>query len=332
MGRTAAQYGYLNEDVLIAGVYDTIVYEDPLFEFLNIKEVTGKSQLYNMEVTLPSIGKISGPHEDIPESTGTVEERTLYIKRYIGDSDTDEFERDTNPVQDPRVENIAKKAKGMAHEVHNDLIFGQTAVTTSTSQFKGLLRILGEMESSSTTDLDAGNNDMVMAAHATGVVLTLDLLDELIDMIKPGKADMLMMARAIKRKVKSLSRAAGTGLQYMPDLSNYGHRIDAYDLIPLMISDYIPNNVQDGSGSVLAIASYDPTVTRASGYDNTFILAMKNGDGGCTLTQSGAMRHVSLGIVQNRDAVRDRFKWYLGAACYNKYSLAGMINVTSGAL
>ncbi len=332
MGRTAAQYGYLNEDVLIAGVYDTIVYEDPLFEFLNIKEVTGKSQLYDMEVTLPTVGKISGPHEDIPESTGTVEQRTLYIKRYIGDADTDEFERSTNPVQDPRVENIAKKAKGMAHEVHNDLIFGQTSVSSSTSQFKGFLRILAEMESSSATDLDSVNNDMVMSAHDTSTNLTLDLLDELIDYIKPGKADMLLMARAMKRKVKSLSRAAGTGLQYMPDLSNYGHRIDAYDLIPLMISDYIPVNVQNGSSGVLTIASYNSSTTRAASYDNSIILAMKNGDGGCTLAQSGPMQHKDIGTVQNRDAVRDRFKWYLGAACYNKYSLAGMIDVSHKAL
>lgn len=331
MGKTAAQYAYLNEDMLLRGVFETIVSEDPLFEFLNIKAVTGKSVMYDMEVTLPGIGKISGPHEDIPESTGTVEQRTLYIKRYIGDADTDKFEMATNWIQDPRVQTIADKSKAMSREVHQDLITGQTATNSTTSAFKGLLRILAEMESSSTTDLDAGNNDMVMVANATSTTLTLDLLDELVDMVKPGRADMLLLNRPMKRKVKSLARAAGTGLQYMPDLSNFGHRIDTYDLIPLMVSDYIANNYPDGSGSVLTIANYNPSTTRADTVDNSIILAMKNGDGNCTLMENGSMTHEDIGTLEKQDAYRDRFKWYLGAACFNKYSLAGMINVQSAA-
>lgn len=43
-----------------------------------------------------------------------------------------------------------------------------------------------------------------------GATLTLDQMDELIDMIKPGKPDAIFLSKRSRHKLSSLRRASGT--------------------------------------------------------------------------------------------------------------------------
>jgi hypothetical protein len=290
--------------------------------------VSGNSYKYNVETTLAGTSWIL-PTDTVTESTDESEQRSTELKILIGDADVAKFAIKTNSTQNPEVITIEKKAKAISYEFEETFILGQTTTASTTNQFKGLLRMIAELESTSTTDFDAVNNDQLLAMAADSGALTLDKLDELIDLIKPGNPDCLLMSRRARRRLNILARASGSALQQTQ--GQFGRFIDLYNGIPVLVSDFIGDNYPDGVASVLDIASYDPTTTRAAGDDNSVVFALKFGDTNVCGLQSGPLEHENLGTVQNKDAVRHRFKWYCGAAIFHKYAAAALINVNPDA-
>ncbi len=323
--KTITQYDYLKADLVLMGVADTIVKESPILKGLNFMPVKNDIVKYNVEVTMPTVSWLS-TGDQISESTGTVEQRTTNIYTLIGDADTDKGAIEMNGQQSPEALDIAAKAKAMAHAFELCFIVGQTTTTSNAKQFKGLMRILAEMESATTVDLDGVANSQVIPVSATSGALTMPFLDQLIDAIKPGKPELLLMSRRARRKVNALQRASGSGV-VMTESAQFGMSMPSYDGIPIMVSDWIPDNIQDGASSILPIASFDQSVTRASGYDNTIIFAFKMGEEDVTGLQAGNMTHERETFVENYNVIRNRFCWYVSAQCRKKFSLAGAINI-----
>jgi len=327
---TKVQYDYLKQDLVLAGVWDTIVKESPVLQRLPFKGVNNDIVKYNVELTMPTVSWLQ-PGDQITENTGTFEQRTTNMFTLIGDADTDKSMITMNPAQNPEAVDIEAKSKAMAHTADNALILGQTSTLSNAKQPKGFLRMLAEFESSSTTDLDGINNSQVIDATdgsdgASGA-LTMGAVDKLIDQIRPGKPDMLLMSRRTRRKLNALARASGTSGLTPIHLEEFGLFVEAYDTIPVFISDWIPDNIQDGSSSVLTIASFNPAVTRASGYDNTVIFALKISEEDVTGLQAGAMTHERETFVEGYNVIRNRFSWNLSCMCKKKYSLAALINI-----
>jgi len=328
MARTLSDYAKLDTDAIKKGVMEWIVYESPVLQKLPFINISGNSYKYNVETALAGTAWIQ-PTDTVPESTDQASQRSTELKILIGDADISKFAIRTNSTENPETITIEKKAKAISYEFEDTFIHGQTTTQTSTNQFKGLLRLIAELESTSTTDLDAANNGQIIPAHASSGPLTLDYLDELVDLIKPGKPDCLVMSRRARRRLNILSRASGSALRQTQ--GDFGQFIDLFNGIPVLVSDFIGDNFQDGSSSVLDIANYDPTVTRAAGYDNSVIFALRFGDTNVCGLQAGPMEHEDLGTVPDKDAVRHRFKWYCGAAIFHKYSAAVLINVNPDA-
>jgi len=328
MARTLTEYAKLDTDVVKKGVMEWIVYESPILQKLPFINISGNSYKYNVETTLAGTSWIT-PTDTVPESTDEADQRSTELKILIGDADVAKFAIKTNSTQNPEVVTVEKKAKAISYEFEDTFIHGQTTTASSNNQFKGLLRMMAELESTSTTDLDAVNNDQVLAMAADSGALTLDKLDELVDAIKPGNPDCLLMSRRARRRLNILARASGSALRQTQ--GQFGQFIDLYNGIPVLISDFLGDNFQDGASSVLDIANYDPSTTRATGYDNTIVFALKFGDANVCGLQAGPMEHENLGTVQNKDAVRHRFKWYCGAAVFHKYSAAALININPDA-
>ena len=74
-------------------------------------------------------------------------------------------------------------------------IYGDSA--TNAKQFDGLRKLIDTTTAS----------DQVIAAGATGASLTLSMLDEVIDAVKGGKPDMLLMSRRSRRKINAIVSA-----------------------------------------------------------------------------------------------------------------------------
>ncbi len=325
--QTLTQYEYLDRDMILKGVVEWIVLESPLTGALPMKPMKGNSLKYNVELTLPGANWLTVGSQ-ISESTGTYEQRTTDVYTMLVNSYTDKSQITLNATQDPESIDIALAAKAMAHEFEKTMIIGRTSVDSDVLQFKGLLRMLAELETASTTDLDATNNDQVIAQHASGAVLTMEKVDELVDQIKPGKPDMLLMSRRTRRKLSSLSRASGSSGLMLTDSALFGLKMMHYDEIPIYVSDWLLDNYAVGSSSALDITAYDfDSTTRDGDTSNTVIFALQVGEDKVTGLHAGEMTHEREEFVEDFNAIANRFVWYVGAACFKKYSLAALINI-----
>lgn len=322
--QTLTQYEYLDRDMIMSGVCDWIVKESPLIGVLPMKTIAGNSYKYNVELTLPTAAWTTVGTQ-LVESTGTFEPRTTDIYTLIQTGYTDKGQINLNLTQNPETIDIALAAKAMAHEFEKTMIIGRTSVDSNTLQFKGLLKLLAELETATTTDLDGINNDQVIVNNATAAVITMAAMDELVDQIKPGKPDLILMSRKARRQLTTLMRAAGTSGLQMIDSALFGTKMASYDEIPVYVSDWILNNYPDSSSSVLTIADYDFDTAYASGYDSTVILAMQLGEDKVCGLHAGEMVHEREEFLEDYNAIANRFTWYCGAACFKKYSLAGII-------
>jgi len=319
------QYRYLDRDSILPGVCQWIVEESPLMQYLPFKEIKGNAFKYNVDLTLPEPNWMDFDQQ-IVVTAGSIAQRTTNIYMILQDGNTPKASIDTNATQDPETVDVEQASRAIARAFENCFIRGQTSTLGTTKQFKGSMRMLAELESESTTDLDGINNNQVIPNSATSAVLTMAKVDELIDAIKPGKPDMLLMSRRVNRKLTALQRASGSGVT-MSDPNAFGLRLPTYDGIPMLRSDYMPDNLPDGVASVLTIATWDPATTWADTANNSAIFAIQFGEDKVTGLQSGAMTHEREDFVENYHAIKNRFVWLCGAACFKKYSLAALINI-----
>ena len=325
--QTLQQYEYLDRDMILQGVVDWIVKESPLLGAVPMKPMQGNSLKYNVSLTLPTAAWLT-VGDQIAESTGTYEQRSTDIYTLIQNAYTDKSAIALNATQNPEAIDAALAAQAMAHEFEKTLIIGQTSVDSSAKQFKGLLRMLAELETTSTTDLDAINNDQVIAGTTSTGALTMPVLDELLDQIKPGKADLLLMSRRARRKVNVLSRASGSGGLYLADSEKFGIKMMHYGEVPIYVSDWVLDNYIEGSSSVQAITTYDFDAAAVAGTnENTMIFAMQLGEDKVTGLHAGEMAHEREEIVEDYNAILNRYIWYVGLACFKKYSLAVLTGV-----
>jgi hypothetical protein len=275
--------------------------------------------------------------DQITESTGTNEQRSTDIYTMVQNAYTDKSAIKLNSTQDPEQDDIAAAAQAMAHEWEKNLIIGQTSTASSTKQFKGLLRIIAEFESATTTDLDGattgggGNNSQVLTAGATNGATSMTLLDELIDMIKPGKPDVLLMSRLSRRRLDVLSRASGTSGLMLVDSKLLGMSVTSYDGVPIYVSDFLPDNFPDASSSVTTISTYNYSAARnaTANLDNSFIFAMKLGNMDVQGLDAGEMIHERDMFSADYNVITNRFIWYCGLMCASKYSLAVLTSCVS---
>jgi hypothetical protein len=154
------------------------------------------------------------------------------------------------------------------------------------------------------------------------------MMDELKSRVKPESSDIIfIMNTQLRNKLASLARVAGNNLQVAD--GRLGMPVEMWGKNKILVCDHIPNNIQDGSSSVLAIASYDPSTTRASGYDNSLIFAVRMDeiDGLCGLNGGKGIEVEPFDKLEGKHATRDRIYFYPGLALFNKLAAAAMINV-----
>ena len=293
MPLTLADAARLSQDVLVRGVIETLITESAVLRYLPFVTLNGNSLRYNREVTLGDIAFYSvGDTWD--ESVMTTSEKTAQLSIMGGDADVDEFLQQTySNVNNLRALAIEKKAKAMAYKFNATFFEGDS--TVNAEEFDGLKR------------LSAGGR--TINGGANGAVLTLDKLDELIDMIKPGKPAALFMSKRSRRKLSSLRRASGNILETGTDA--FGRRVTMYDGIPIEVDDNIPDNETLGTNS-----------------DCSSVYAVQFGfeTGVCGL-ENGGVQVVPIGNLETKDAWRTRLKWYVGLALFRDIALARLEGV-----
>jgi len=306
MAITLEEASKLSNDILLQGVVETIVKDSPVLQQLPFIEIVGNGLTYNQEKTLPTIDFYEAG-DTWAESTPTFEQCTATLKIMGGDADVDNFLKATRSnVQDLEAAVVELKAKALKDKFEETFIYGDT--TTNAKQFDGLRKLIDTTTAS----------DQVIAAGATGGSLTLSQLDELIDAIKGGKANLLLMSRRSRRKLNALVRASGSGMMET-DRNKWGKSVQLWDGIPIGVCDWILDT-HVVSGSV---------ETATTGGTCSTIYAIQFGEGAlCGLTSPGQLTVEPIGSMESKDASRTRVKWYVSLALFSSIKAAALIGVT----
>ncbi|HET7095699.1 MAG TPA: phage major capsid protein, partial [Thermomicrobiales bacterium] len=238
MAMTKAEAAKLTQDMMLRGVIETIVQESRLLQVLPFMEVTGTALTYNREATMPA-ASFYDVGDTWTEATPTFTQVTAPLRILGGDADVDNFVQQTYAdPNDIEAEVIASRAKSVAHKYSGAFFVGDSAVDTKS--FDGL-----------TKAIPAGQT---FAAGANGGNLTLDLMDQVNDLVKPGKPDALFMSKRSRRKLSSLRRSSGNLLE--TDVDAFGQRALYYDGIPILVDDFVPDNQVKGSSGGVCSSIY----------------------------------------------------------------------------
>ena len=282
---------------MIRGVIEEIIEEGQLIPRLPVTQLDAKTLLYNREGTLPT-ASFYDIGEDIPaQAQATVTQVEATLKRCIGQWDLDNFIKDT--YKDPneiRAQAVSMARKGVMRTVEDKLVYG--AVATSAKEFNGLHAL----------------TDSAMKLHAgtltVGAALSLNQLDQLIDLVKP-KPTLLVMTFAVFRRLQQAGRGI---LGQAPLIGTSGPGgtdpakvFNTYRDIPIVRSDYLLQTETISAG-VYAL----PTGGACSS-----IFAIRTGpveEGGLTLVTGSPMFDIEEIVLEDKDANRMRVKWYVTLA------------------
>jgi len=325
-------YDYLGTDKIMRGVFDWLREIDSgLIDVVPAVTVSDNGVKYNVQTADPS-GAWIDVGEEIPEDTGTFEQRSAALYRFINDANVDKMRMDMGGTQDVAAAEVKRVTAAMMRNLYAAMLWGQTTTGGSTKQPKGLVRLLAELQSEATVTLDGAgvNNSQVVANSATSGALTLAKLEQMMDQVKRGCTG-LIMSRQTRRKVNSLSLAAGTPVQQSTD--SYNRNIEVYNGARIYIMDAMDNNIPDSAASILTIASHNRAATWEGGADNTIILGTHFApDGVCMIqTPNGKFQKEPPFTHPKKDAYVHRFKWYGGFACFDKFALAGLTGIATDA-
>ena len=297
MALTKVEAAKLTNDLLTRGVIETIVKESPILGLLPFMGVTGTAVTYNREATMPAAAFYE-VGDTWSEATPTFTQVTATLKILGGDADVDNFLQaayaDPNDLE---AEVIASRAKAVAHKFSDAFYNGDSAVDAKS--FDGLTKALN-------------GTTQEIAAGANGAALTLDMVDQVVDLIGPGRPDALLMSKRTRRKLSSLRRSSGNLLE--SDVDAFGRRALFYDGIPVLVDDFISDTQVQGTSGAVCSSLY----------------AAKFGQGvGVMGLEQGGVTIESVGELETKDATRWRVKWYCGLAIFSQLGIARVKGITA---
>ena len=293
MALTLVEASKLSNDTLLSGVIETIAAESPVLQRLPFIEIVGNGLSYNREEDAPTAA-FYDVGDTWAEDTPTFTQATASLKILGGDADIDNFLKSTRSnIQDLEAAVVQLKARAVQALFDDTFVNGDD--TSDPNSFDGV--------------------DLLVSAGQTvsmgtdGATLTLAKLDELIDKVRGGKPELLLMSRRTRRSLNILARASGSFLE--ADRDQFGNMLQFYDGIPIGLNDYISDATTVGANS-----------------DCSTVYAMQFGEGALAgLTAPGGLTVERVGSLETKDASRIRVKWYAGLALFNSVKLAKLSGV-----
>lgn len=294
MALTLAEGAKLSNDVLLEGVIETAVADSPVLQRMPFIEIVGNGLTYNRE-NAPASAAFYAVGDTWAEDTPTFTQVTATLRILGGDADVDHYlARTRNNVQDLEAAVVALKAKAVQQAFDDTFINGDTS--DDADSFEGLDRLCAVGQT-------VGNGE-------DGGPLTLGRLDELIDRVRGGKPDLLLMSRRTRRSLTALGRATGSGIVEQ-DRDALGRMVQYYDGIPIGVDDFIADDAIVGESE-----------------DCSTVYAVQFGEGGLAgLTGPGGLTVERVGSLETKDATRIRVKWYVSVALFNELKLARLVGV-----
>ena len=312
---TVAEWFKLQMPKEVRGVWRTIHTDEALSPFLQFEETQGKSHDYERELTLP-VTQVVSDEGSMVESDTTYTEKTETLKNVYVQSKFNLKAAALANKTDPLATLKLQMSKSWGRKLMDLVVNGDSAVNAL--EFDGLNKWARRE-----TRMMAMDDGVVDGPGTVETELTQDRLDQMIDTIRPGKPDALIMNKTLRRKLSQLARAAGSGI-VLNQADMFGRKVTLYDEIPIVICDYI------GNAEEYADAATWPSSTA------TTIFATKFGpeNQGVSLLHKGGFMNVEfVNVGKSRYTNHEiwRLIGYTGSVVYSPLAIAALGGIDSAA-
>lgn len=296
---TLAESAKLSQDLLYAGIIESIVDVNPFYEILPFQDIDGNALTYNREKEMGDTQFLGVGGTITAKNGATFDKITTSLTTIIGDAEINGLIQATrSDFNDQRSVQIMSKAKSLGRQFQNTLINGDG----TGDSFKGL------------SALATGNQ--IINIGTDGSNLQFELLDELIDSVKDkdGQVDYILASARTIRSYYSLLRALGGATIGDVVTLPSGRTVPAYRGVPIFRNDYIATNQTKGA-STKTTTLFAGTLDDGSG---------KHGIAGLTARGEAGIRLEDVGISQTKDETITRVKMYCGLANFSTLGLYAM--------
>lgn len=308
---TLIESAKLSMDEMVAGVIEEIITVNQMYAKLPFDDIEGNSLKYSREKTLGGVG-VTGVGTSIadsdlnpipgetagPKGPATFTEVYSGLTTILGDAEVNGMIQATRSGagNDQTAVQIASKAKHCGRVYQYMMINGDGSGDT----FEGLAVLCADAQK--------------VASATDGSVLTLSLLDQLMDLVtaKDGQVDYFAMHARSRREYRALLRAlGGAAIMEVIELPN-GEQIMAYSGVPIFRNDYIVITGTQG-------AATNATQIYCGTFDDG---SRTNGLAGLTARNANGINVVDVGEAESKDERIWRVKWYSGMALFTEKGLA----------
>lgn len=302
---TLAESAKLTQDMLLAGVIESIVTVDRFYEILPFMEIEGNALSYNRENAMGDVQNLAVGGTITAKNPATFTKVSTSLTTLIGDAEVNGLIQATRSnITDQKATQILSKAKNIGMTYRNQLINGDGTADT----ISGLLALVA-----------AGQT--FTGAGANGDALDFGFMDELIDNVKDknGEVDYIMMNSRTMRSYYALLRAlGGAGIGEVVTLPS-GAQVPGYRGTPIFRNDYIPVNQTKGTTNTCT-SMVAGTVDDGTG---------KIGIAGLTAMGTAGVRINEVGEAEDRDETITRIKFYNGLANFSELGLTVFTGITN---
>ena len=300
---TLAESAKLSQNMLVAGVIESVITVNPFFELLPFQGIEGNALAYNRENALGDVMSAGIGDTITAKAAATFTAITSSLTTLIGDAEVNGLIQATRSnFTSQKAVQIASKAKSIGRKYQDQMING----AGSGADMTGLLSLLPGAQ--------------IVATATNGSNLSFALLDELLDTVKDkdGQVDFIQMPARTIRAYYALLRALGGATMNEAATLPSGKVVPAYRGVPIFRNDWIPvNQTQAGSGAVC-------TTVLAGTIDDG---SMTHGIAGLTAMDEAGIRIQEVGVMEAKDESITRVKWYCGLALFSDKGLAGITGV-----
>lgn len=301
---TLAESAKLSQDMLLAGVIESIVAVNPIYEILPFMEIEGNALGYNRELVPGDVQALNVGGTITAKAAATFAPVTSSLTTLIGDAEVNGLIQATRSnINDQKAVQIASKAKSLGRLYQNYMVTGDG----TGNSFEGMLSLLpaGQTRTSATD----------------GQVLSFEIMDELMDMVKDkdGQVDYFMFpARTIRAFNTLLRGLGGASINDVLTLPS-GRQVPQYRGVPIFRNDWMPVNQVQGAVST-ATTIFAGTFDDGSG---------KHGISGLTARGTAGVRVDDVGASETKDETITRVKMYCGFALFSELGIAAAPGITN---
>ena len=299
---TLAESAKLSQNMLIAGVIESMVAVNPLYELMPFLPIDGNALAFNREDAMGDVQFLGVGSSITAKAPATFTPVTASLTTLLGDAEINGLiEATRSDKQSQAAVQVASKAKSLARQYQNTMINGDGTAST----FPGLLSLVPPSQTISETN---GSN------------LSFEILDSLIDLVKDkdGQVDYMMMSARTRRTYFNLLRAlGGASIGDVIRLPS-GRDVPTYRGIPLLVNDWIPTTQTQGSTAGSCTTVFAGTFDDGSG---------KHGISGLTARNNAGINLENVGTMETKDEKIIRVKFYCGFANFSQLGVAAAVGI-----